>query len=441
MRYIIALSLIHVLLAANPMAATSSAPQEVHADLVSEDIFYLLDLFGSSLAIIEADYVDDVNVTNLLYGALHGMLRALDPYSQFLEPKAVEQLNISTRGAFGGIGIEIGIQNNMLTVIAPIEDTPAFDAGMLPKDTIIRINDEDTTDMSIDQAIERLRGEPGTAVTVTVRRVQNSLREVKEFPLTRAIIELRNVADATILDPTNGIAYVRLRAFDSRVAATLRDTLDSLATQGMSSLILDLRNNGGGLLTAAIDVSSLFLPPGTPVVELRGRIPSQNTMFNAHTNEMHYTQPLVILVNGNSASAAEIVAGALHDNDRALLIGSSTFGKGSVQSVVPLGRDDAALRLTTARYYTPAGTSIHEKGISPLMKVEVSQEDEIRLIRQRSRAHRQTDPEDLTDKERAQYDEIENTIDVPLAYARAALTAQRFWQLNTSPNSRETTHE
>lgn len=427
MRYFFTLILTTLILTASFVTATSVPLEEKkNENARTEEMFPLLDLFGACVAIIESDYVDEVDATNLVYGALRGMMRSLDPHSQFMEPKAVEQLSITTKGAFGGIGIEIGVRDNHLTVIAPIEDTPAFDAGILPKDTIIRINGENSLDMSLDQAIERLRGEPGTMVTVTVRRVREDMREIKTVPIERANIELKQVTDVMMLDTTNGVGYVRVKAFDTQITALLRDAIASLETQGMTSLILDLRNNGGGLLKTAIEMSSLFLPPDTKIVSTRGRLASQNHNYYAEHDGLHYDFPLAILVNGASASASEIVTGAIKDHRRGLIVGSKTFGKGSVQTVLPLGKDECALRLTTAKYYTPADVCIHGTGIFPTISVPLTLDEEIRLIQKRSRAHRTADVETMTEKEKKEYDKIKNTEDTQLERARDALIALHF---------------
>ncbi|MCX7846705.1 MAG: S41 family peptidase [bacterium] len=391
-----------------------------------DEIFPLLDLFGSCAAIVQSDYADEVNVTNLIYGALRGMMRSLDPHSEFMEPEATEELKVTTEGQFGGIGIEIGIRDEYLTVIAPLDDTPAAKAGVAPNDRIIRINHESTRDMSLSEAVKRLRGAPGTVVTVAIQRVLGPRREIMEHVLTRAIIKVHSVRDVKILDPTNHIGYVRVTNFDKTTSSELKVALASLATQEMASLILDLRNNGGGLLNEAIAVASLFLEPGQVVVATRGRMPSQNTVARVGEDGAVYRGPLVVLVNGASASASEIVAGALKDHRRAIVLGSRTFGKGSVQTVIPVGNNNCALRLTTAKYYTPSGECIHGTGIFPTVEVMMSPEDELALLERRMRGYDRVDPEKLSERERARYEELKNVRDMQLERAIDVLRALAF---------------
>jgi len=407
-------------------AALQPAPAHGAPRPRPDDVFPFLDLFGSCLAIVQSDYADDVNVTNLIYGALRGMMRSLDPHSEFMEPEATEELKVATEGQFGGIGIEIGVRDEYLTVIAPLEDTPAAKAGLAPNDKIIRINQESTRDMSITEAVKRLRGTPGTVVTVAVQRVYHDRREIKEHALTRAVIKVRSVRDAALLDSTNGIGYVRVTNFDKTTTGELHAALDSLSTQGMASLVLDLRNNGGGLLGEAISVGALFLEPGQVIVSTRGRIESQNQVARVEENGAVYRGPMAVLVNGASASASEIVAGALKDHRRAVVVGSRTFGKGSVQTVVPVGNNNCSLRLTTAKYYTPSGVCIHGTGIFPTVEVSLPLEDEIALLEKRARGYDKADPETLSKTERARYDELKNVRDVQLERAMDVLRALHF---------------
>jgi carboxyl-terminal processing protease len=398
----------------------------VATELQPEDMFPFLDLFASCVAIVQSDYADAIDPTNLIYGALHGMLRSLDPHSEFMEPAAVEDLKADTEGEYGGLGIEIGIRDEYITVIAPIEDTPAFEAGLMPSDRIIRIEDKSTRSMAIGEAVKYLRGKPGTDVTITVQRMADDGREVKEVTITRAKIKVRRVRDARIIDATNGIAYVRVTAFDKNTHRTLGRALDGLSTQGMAALVLDLRNNGGGLLDSAIKLSDMFLEAGQPIVSTKGRIESQNRAHYSTGETKKYRMPIVLLVNGASASAAEIVCGALKDHRRAVVVGSKTFGKGSVQTVMPVGNDDCALRLTTAKYYTPSGVCIHGTGIYPNIIVNIPFEDEIKLLEKRAWANKVTDPETLTEEDRGKYDELIVQSDVQLDRAVDLLVALRF---------------
>ncbi len=391
-----------------------------------EEMFPSLDLLGSSVAIVESDYVDKINATNLIYGALHGMLRSLDPHSEFMEPDATAELKADTEGEFGGIGIEIGVRDDFPTVIAPMEDTPAFEAGLMPNDKIIKIGSEATRDMSLGAVIKRLRGEPGTEVTITIQRSYKDKREVKEVTIERAIIKTQKVRNVEMLDTTNAIGYVRMIGFDKTTRASLEDAIESLTTQGMESLVLDMRNNGGGLLSVAVEVADMFLQSNQVIVSTRGRAAGQSREYRAASEGAHYTMPLVVLVNGASASASEIVCGAIKDHHRGVIIGSKTFGKGSVQTVVPVGRDNCSIRLTTAKYYTPSGVCIHGTGIFPNIEAKISLEDEIKLIQKRSRAYKTVDHDTLSDEECKQYDELKSFRDAQLDRAVDLLTALRF---------------
>jgi len=391
-----------------------------------DDIFPLLDLMATSIAIVESDYVEDVNVTNIIYGALHGMLKSLDPHSEFMEPAEANELKIDSAGEFGGIGIEIGMRDSYPLVISPIEDTPAFEAGLLPKDKIIKIEGESARNLTLTKIIKKLRGEPGTDVNITILRERNGIREIKDIDLTRAIIKTKKVRDVVMIDSTNGIGYIRMIGFDKAVPADLRNGIESLITQGMVSLVFDLRNNGGGLLKSAIDISEMFLLPGQIIVSTRGRIPGQDRVYKAKLSKKHYDMPLVILVNGSSASASEIVTGAIKDHKRGVIVGTKTYGKGSVQSVLPIGDGKCSLRLTTAKYYTPSGVCIHGTGIYPNVEVKIPIDDEIRLMQKRSRAFKNMDLDNADEKEKKEYEKIKKTKDVQLDRAVDLLKAVRF---------------
>ncbi len=401
---------------------TSSAENKKNPD----DIFPLLDLMATTIAIVQSDYVKDVNVSNIVYGALHGMLRSLDPHSEFMEPAEADELRINTAGEFGGIGIEIGVLDNYPLVIAPIEDTPAFDAGLLPKDKIIKIEGKSARKLTLTEIIKKLRGEPGTKVKITIQRERKGSREIKDIEITRAIIKSKKVRDITMIDSTNGIGYIRMIGFDKAVPVDLKNGIESLVTQGMESLIFDLRNNGGGLLKSAIEISEMFLLPNQIIVSTRGRIPGQNKIYRASGSSANYTMPLVILVNGSSASASEIVTGAIKDHKRGVIVGTKTYGKGSVQSVLPIGDGKCSLRLTTAKYYTPSGVCIQGTGIYPNVEVKIPFEDEIKLIQKRSRAFKNMVLNTATDNEKKEYKKIKNVEDVQLDRAVDLLKAMKF---------------
>jgi len=319
-----------------------------------------LETFTNVLAIIKKHYVEEVTTKQLVEGAIDGMLTALDPHSAYLTPELYRELQVETKGAFGGLGIEITQRNGMLTIVAPIEDTPAYRAGLKSGDVILKINGEFTKDMSLVEAVKKLRGKKNTIVRLTIKREgSEKLREVK---LTREVIKIRSVKSKPL---ESGYGYLRITQFQERTDEDLNRALRTLsdASHGMRGLVLDLRNNPGGLLSQAVQVADVFLDGGM-IVYTDGRLENQKQKYFAHKAGTWDAFPMVVLVNAGSASASEIVAGALQDQKRALVVGQPTFGKGSVQTILPL-QEDAALRLTTARYYTPSGRSIQAKGIEP----------------------------------------------------------------------------
>jgi carboxyl-terminal processing protease len=314
--------------------------------------------FAESLSLVKKNYVEEVDEKDLVYGAIKGMLSSLDPHSSFMPPEAFKEMQVDTKGEFGGLGIQIGIKKRILTIIAPIEDTPAFRAGVKAGDKIIKIDGESTKDITLFEAVSKLRGPKGTSVTITI--VRDGLEKPKDITIVRDIIKIKSVK-SRIIDKS--IGYVKLTQFQEKTASELRKALNKFDKQNIGSLILDLRNNPGGLLKAAVDVTSQFLPPGKLVVYIKGR-DGDKTEFHTVNRNRYYDYPMVVLVNEGSASASEIVSGALQDWKKALIVGTPTFGKGSVQTVMPLS-DGSALRLTTARYYTPKDRSIQNTGITP----------------------------------------------------------------------------
>jgi carboxyl-terminal processing protease len=324
------------------------------------DVYQYLKVFSDVMSIVQDNYVEKVDQKKLVYGAITGMLRELDPHSSFLKPEDYKELQIETKGKFGGLGIEITIRDNILTVVAPLEDTPADKAGIQANDQIIKIDDQPTQDMSLMDAVQKMRGAKGTKVKLTIFR--KGEKKPLDFEVVRDIIAIQSVKSSS-LEP--GFGYVRISSFQSGTGSDLRKALDQLEAEnpGMQGLILDLRNDPGGLLDQAVEVSGEFLEEGL-IVYTGGRLESQKMRFEAHKNAKPHTYPIVVLVNSGSASASEIVAGALQDQKRAIIMGEQTFGKGSVQTVIPLN-DGSALRLTTSLYYTPSGRSIQAKGITP----------------------------------------------------------------------------
>jgi carboxyl-terminal processing protease len=324
-----------------------------------------LELFADALAYIQTEYVDETKPKDLMYGALAGMLNGLDPHSQFMTPEEYEDLKVDTEGKFGGVGIEITIKDNLVTVITAIEGTPAWEAGLKTNDRIVKIDDTVIKNFTLNDVVKKLRGKPGTEVSVVIWREKES--KLHSFKIKRAMIDIKDIKESKILE--DHIAYLKLVEFREGTPQELDKTLSDLKAQGMDSLILDLRNNPGGLLDKAINVSERFLAKGAVIVSIKGRDEKQNTVYKANFKAPELDIPIVLLVNEGSASGSEILAGALKDHRRAIILGAKTFGKGSVQTVFPL-KDGSALKLTTSRYFTPSGQSIHEKGIIPDIVVE-----------------------------------------------------------------------
>jgi carboxyl-terminal processing protease len=327
-----------------------------------------LRLFTEVLSIVQNQYVDEVPPKDLIYNAIKGTLRGLDPHSSFLDPESYREMQVETSGSFGGLGIEITLKDDILTVVAPIDGTPAYRAGLHTGDRIIKIDGLSTKDMQLADAVKRMRGKPGTKVTISI--VREGWTEPKDFDIVREQIRVQSVKAVEMGD---GIEYLKLRQFQEQSPHDLEAALEKFSKGGMKALVLDLRNNPGGLLTAAVEVSEKFIDDGKLVVYTEGRVRNQNMRFSAHPKKGYSQMPMVVLVNGGSASASEIVAGALQDWGRATIVGTQTFGKGSVQTIIPLS-DGSGLRLTTAKYFTPKGRSIHGKGITPDVIVEAPKE-------------------------------------------------------------------
>ena len=323
-----------------------------------------LKVFSEVLSLIESNYVESVGSDALINGAIRGMVKALDPHTSYLPPVSYKEMQVETTGKFGGLGIEISIRDGVLTVISPIEETPAFEVGIKAGDKIIKIEEESTLDMTLQDAVSRLRGETGSPVTITIFR--ESFKAPKEFTIVRAIIKVRSVVHKLY---KKDIGYIKIRSFSKNTSLDLDKALGELEKKGISKLILDLRNNPGGLLNQAVEVTDRFLNRENLIVYTKGRSDEQNMRFTSHDKVAGVSYPLIILVNSGSASASEIVAGALQDLNRAIILGTPTFGKGSVQTIIPLS-DGSALRLTTARYYTPSGRVIQENGIEPDIIIE-----------------------------------------------------------------------
>ncbi len=332
--------------------------------LAESESYNDLRVFAEVLSMVQRNYVEEVIPEDLVYGAIRGMLNTLDPHSAFMPPDIYEEVQVDTRGEFGGLGIQISIRDGRLVVIAPIEETPAFRAGIQAGDFIVKVDDVPTKDMTLMEAVNNMRGPKGTEVTLSILREGES--DLLDITLKREVIKIKSVK-SEILEGT--IGYIRLSQFQERTTRDLSKALDKLESEiDMEGLILDLRNNPGGLLTAAIGVSEQFLEPGNLIVYIKGRDDDKDE-YLSKGKRVNQEFPIIILVNAGSASASEIVAGALQDWGRAVILGTQTFGKGSVQTLLPLS-DGAGLRLTTARYYTPKGRSIQNSGIQPDIVVE-----------------------------------------------------------------------
>ena len=329
----------------------------------NDNVYQQLGLFGDIFQRVRESYVDEVDDTELIEAAIKGMLTSLDPHSSYLSADNFNAMKVQTQGRFGGLGIEITMENGMVKVVSPIDDTPAAKAGIQPEDYIIAVDDESIIGMSLSDAVDRLRGKIGSKVTVKVQRAQD---EPFDVSLIRDSIKIKSVR----YEVFDGIGYVRLTTFSEQTTPGLIDAIDDMFKQeegDLKGVILDLRNNPGGLLDQAISVSDAFLEKGE-IVSTRGRDPDKGNRVYATPGDIARGLPMVVLINSGSASASEIVAGALKDHKRALLLGTRSFGKGSVQSVIPVS-NSAAMRLTTARYYTPSGISIQAKGIEPDIEV------------------------------------------------------------------------
>jgi carboxyl-terminal processing protease len=324
---------------------------------MSDDVTLYFRLFRDAFYQVYSRYVVAPEPQKLIFGAIRGMLSSLDPHSMFLDPKSFKDLKVSTQGSFGGIGIQIDIRDNVLTVIAPIAGTPAARLGLQAGDKIVKIENQSTRGITTDGAISKLRGQPGTQVTITIQR--DGVDQLMDFTVTRALIEIQSIPYYGFVK--DKIGYIWLANFSEKSGPDLERAIKDLESQGMQQLILDLRNNPGGLLTEAVQISSNFIDKGSLVVFTRGRLSDSNRDYKVSTSPIYGSKkgPMVVLINQGSASASEIVAGAMQDWDRALIVGQTSFGKGSVQNVIPLVGDSIAMKLTTAKYYTPSGRCIH----------------------------------------------------------------------------------
>lgn len=355
-----------------PLSSSQLKGQAKETKLLEDDFYKEVELFTDAMITIRSEYVEEAKYKDLIYGALKGMLASLDDYSQFLDPEAYKEVKVETEGEFGGLGIQIAIKDDLLTVISPIDDTPAFRAGIKADDKIVKIGEELTRGITITEAVKKLRGTPGSQISLTIMR--ENAEKLLDFTITRDIIKVKSIRTAKLLD--DNIGYIRLSEFQERSPEDLEAALQKLENLGMEALVLDLRNNPGGLLDSAVKVTEKFIPSDQVIVSTQGRNQRQDMVFRSSSRTKHRAYPLVVMISKGSASGSEIVAGAIQDYKRGILLGTKSFGKGSVQTVIPLD-DGSALRLTTSKYCTPSGRCIHQKGIDPDVVVEF-QETELK---------------------------------------------------------------
>ena len=334
-----------------------------------DKLYEKIDLLGEVLETVQDEYVDEIDQAEIMDSAINGILQSLDPYSAYMNPEIYEEMQTETSGEFGGLGIEVSMEAGVVKVISPIDDTPASKVGVKAGDYIVRINGEQVQGKTLMEAVNLMRGPVGTPIEITIRR--KGLKKAKVFTIIREIIEIKSVVSELI---DNEIGYLRLRAFNENSSSQLKGEISKLEKSNkLVGYILDLRNNPGGLLSQAVRISDFFLDDGE-IVSTKGRKSRENRKFFAKKGDRIKGKPLIVLINNGSASASEIVAGALQDQKRAVLLGENTYGKGSVQSIIPL-RNRGAIRLTISKYYLPSGKSISEVGVTPDIRVEEGDEE------------------------------------------------------------------
>src|SRR5512134_3357072 len=367
---------IALLLMARPLVAAETDEPKTEA---KANTYELLNLFGDVFERVRADYVDQASDEQLIEAAVNGMLSSLDPHSGYMNSKRFDDMKVQTQGAFGGLGIEVTMEGGLVKVVSPIDDTPAFKAGIEPGDFITHLDGEQIQGMTLPDAVDKMRGDVGSQIRLTIRRAD---REPFDVTLTRSVIKIKSAKSRL----EGKVGYVRVSSFSEQTDTGLREELEKLkeANGRLEGIVLDLRNNPGGLLTQAVAVADDFLDKGE-IVSTRARKPEEAQRFNAKPGDLAEALPIVALINGGSASASEIVAGALQDHKRAIVLGTKSFGKGSVQTIIPLS-GHGAMRLTTARYYTPAGRSIQAKGIEPDIVVEQARIESVKEAEQRREA-------------------------------------------------------
>ncbi len=402
--FLIGVLVLNLVLGARLQAQVASAAKEDE-----QTPYQRISMFTRVMEQVRENYVDKSKTSykELVYGALRGMLGSLDEYSQFLDPEMYREMKDDTAGEYGGLGLVITVRDGSLTIVSPMEDTPGFRAGLQPGDRIVEIDGARTDGWDLTEAVKKLRGAIGTEVKLKVFRPRTN--EFKDLALTRAKISVASVKDERIIE--DGIGYLRITEFKEPTADALQKAMERLQAQDMKALIIDLRNNPGGLLTSAISVAEKFLKRGDVIVSTEGRDHRMQQVYKARGRK-HYTDfPMAVLINGGSASAAEILAGALQDHKRAIVIGEKSFGKGSVQSVLPLD-DGSAIRLTTAWYFTPDRRLIHGRGIEPDIVVPMSPDNWQAVLRLRAEGDRPAEPDESKAPEKARDLQLERAIDV-----------------------------
>lgn len=404
---------------------------------VTDSNYQSLKTFSDVLHLVQKDYVEPTEVDTLIGNALNGMLAALDPHSSYMPPDLYKEMQVETKGAFGGLGIELTVRDGVLTVVAPIEDTPAFAAGIKAGDQILQIEGKTTKNLTIVDAVKMLRGEKGTKVTISVMR--EGFTQLKEFSIVRDIIQIKSVK-SKVLD--GSIGYMRVTQFQEQTARDFRKALSEIEAEVATplGLVLDLRNNPGGLLDQAVEMSDEFLDSGL-IVYTEGRTEGQRMEFEAKKNDKPHKYPVVVLINAGTASGSEIVAGALQDHGRAIIVGTPSFGKGSVQTIVPLD-NGGGVRLTTAKYYTPKGRSIQAKGIEPDVRVEDNLETQadskkVRFMREKDLENHFENADSVPASEEAQPEktkiEEKTSDDPPLARAIELLKTWEVFKGKSDP--------
>jgi len=377
---ILAIAITTIICCLSIEASSENVSDSVIADT---GLYRELKLFSDVVSVIQSSYVREATPQELIYGAINGMLVGLDSYSQFMPPDIYKEMQVETKGEFGGIGIVIGIRNGLLIIISPIEDTPGYRAGIKAGDVIAEINGKSTKKLTLMEAVKKLRGQKGTKVSIGIAR--EGEKKLLHFDIVREVIRIKNVKNARVLDKNN-IGYVRIVHFNQKAAHELKEEISSLLEKKIDGLIVDVRSNPGGLLRACVKVTDLFLPKGKLIVSTKGGKKGQNITFISQTKPVyHMDLPLVVLINEGSASASEIFAGAIQDWHRGIILGTKSFGKGSVQTVIPLS-DGSGIRLTTAKYYTPEGRCIDKSGLIPDVILEMTKEEKAELFEARIKA-------------------------------------------------------